>query len=211
MQKPLQENKQQTEERAKRCPGVQVWWICKDTVDSNGNRVRLINPNLPPWERELEEDMAAQMGIRVIDLEEDPKSRGQVYQESRAEKYPTIRWHFPWGRYSVGGTPDGMADDFVYEYKTTRERFLLRFVKPVALAQADLYGHFFARPKKRVQIHVVKENATETWEQPVDPGNAERTLAAFARVDAGQPARPPRAWKCRKCAFRTTCPISQAK
>jgi hypothetical protein len=87
--------------------------------------------------------------------------------------------------------PDGLTEDFAYEYKTTRSRSLLRFMKPVAFAQADLYGYFFRRPKKRVQILVVEEDATQTWESPMDTGNAQRTLAAFASVDGGEPARPP--------------------
>jgi hypothetical protein len=150
-------------------------------------------------------------GIEVIDLEKDPKRRGELFQTSRAEKYPTIRWHFPWGPYSVGGVPDGLTEAFAYEYKTTRNRYLLTFMKPVAFAQADLYGHFFRRPRKRVQILVVEENVPETYEEAVDAARVEQTLAAFARVDAGEPARPPRPWKCRACDFRATCPISQAK
>lgn len=202
---------QKRSEQAQRLSDIRVSWVSEDRRDSIGNTVRLINPDLPPEEKEFEELRAAQEGVQLIDLEEDPKLRGEVYQQLRAEKYPTFRWHFPWGRYSVDGVPDGIGDDFVYEYKTTRARFMLRFMKPVAFAQTDLYGYFFRRPKKRVQIYIVEENVTETWEEPIDVANAERTLSDFARVDAGEPARPPVAWKCHKCDFRATCPISQAK
>src|SRR5262249_9780357 len=77
-------------------------------------------------------------------------------------------------------------------------------------AQADLYGFFFRRPKKRVQILLVEEDATETWDEPVNGANAENTLASFARVDSGELPQPPPAWKCRLCDFRASCPISQA-
>lgn len=196
---------------------VRRMWDCEERVDSAGNRIRLIHPNLPPEEKEFEQWRAAQEGVQLIDLEKHsaclervPKWRGEVYQELRAEQYPKIRWNFLWDKYIAIGVADGIRDDFVYEYKSTGIRFLLRFVKPVAFAQADLYGYFFHRLKKRVQIHIDKENVTETWEQPVDVGNAERTLADFARVDAGGSARAPVAWKCQKCEFRSTCPISQA-
>jgi hypothetical protein len=118
---------------------------------------------------------------------------------------------FSLGALLCGGVPDGLTEDFAYEYKTTRTRYLLSFMKPPAFAQADLYGYFFRRPKKRVQILVVEENVTETIEEAVDVIRAEKTLSAFARVDAGQPAILPIAWKCKKCDFRATCPISQAK
>jgi hypothetical protein len=206
----LKERADAAQHGSRRLAPVQVAWEYEDRVEKDGKRTRLINPALPPEEKQLWEDLAAEEGIRVIDLEKDPKRRGEIYQASRAEKYPTIQWHFPWGRYSVGGVPDGLTEDFTYEYKTTRNRFLLSFMKPVACAQADLYGYFFRRPKKRVQIHIVEENATQTWEKPVDAANAEATLSAFARVDAGEPARPPKPWKCGQCDFRANCPISQA-
>jgi CRISPR/Cas system-associated exonuclease Cas4 (RecB family) len=209
--KLLREEGQKAEERAKLLAGTRARWVSEDRVDSAGARTRLINPDLPPEEREFQEEQAVEEGVRVIDLAEDPKLRGRVYQRIRAERYPTIRWNFCWDRYVVVGVPDGIGKDLVYEYKTTRTRSLIPFMKPVAMAQADLYGHFFRRPKKRVQVLVVDENITQTYEEMVSASHAEDTLAAFARVDAGQPARPPKPWKCRKCEFRATCPISQAK
>jgi len=37
--------------------------------------------------------------------------------------------------------PDGITDSFVYECKTTKQ-VLQYYIKPVALAQANLYGAF---------------------------------------------------------------------
>jgi hypothetical protein len=207
----LQEEADEEDNLNKHRAGVRGTWLYVDKAVNGGRRTRLINPALPPEEKQLWEELAAAEGVQVIGLEEDPKRRGEIYEESQAEKYPSIRWHFPWGRYSVGGVPDGLTRDFADEYKTTRSRSLLSYRKPVALAQADLYAYFFHRPKKRVQVHVVEENVTETYEEAADAARAEDVLAAFARVDVGQPARPARAWKCNKCAFRATCPISQAK
>ena len=188
-------------------------WLHEDTTDKQGKRSRLINPELPREERELYEKEAADAGIEVLNrrprsLEEDPKRRGEVFEVLDAEKYPSIRWNFPWEKYTIVGVPDGITDDFVYEYKTTRNRFLLGFIKPIAFAQADLYGYFFQRPQKRVQIQIVEENVTETYEETVDVTNVEKTLSAFARVEAGEPAFPPKPWKCRRCDFRDTCSIS---
>ena len=202
--------KQKEEELNRRLSGAKSQWLYTDREDSDGNRSRLINPDLTPEEKNCWASGAAEEGVKIVDLEQDPKLRGRIYQGLRAEKYPTIRWHFPWGHYSVTGAPDGLAEEFAYEYKTTGSRFLFRFMKPVAFAQADLYGYFFHRPKKRVQIQIMEENRTETFEEPVNTANVEVTLDSFARVDAGEPPRPPKPWKCRNCDFRTTCPISQA-
>ena len=190
---------------------IRVSWEYQDVTDEQGQCFRVINPALLPEERELYEKEASNEGIQLKSIEEvEPKLRGELLHLSRAEQYPSIRWNFPWEKYTIIGIPDGITDNFVYEYKTTRNRFLFRFMKPVAYAQADLYGYFFERPQKRVQIQVVEENATETYEETVSAANVERTLNAFARVEAGEPAFPPKPWKCRPCDFRETCPISAA-
>lgn len=186
-------------------------WTYEDSVDKQGNRTRLINPNLPEQGIEFYREMAKKEGVRIISPEDRPLRRGEIVEASQAEKYPTIRWNFPWSQYTVIGAPDGITTEYAYEFKTTQNRFMLKFVKPVALAQADLYGYFFHRPNKRVQIHLVEEDVTETYDEPVSAPKAEQTLTAFTRVESGMSARPPKAWKCNKCDFRATCPISQAK
>jgi hypothetical protein len=212
----LREQVAEAKQRDERLPRATCVWEYQDTTDAAGNRTRLINPTLPPEDQRLWRELAAGEGIRVVDLEADPMLRGTVLQNCHAERYPSIRWNFPWGRYTIVGIPDGITGQFVYEYKTTRTQYLLGFRKPEAIAQADLYGYFFRRPHKRVQIEVTEEGRTETIEAPVDESHAIELLTRFERVDAGQPARPPDvAWKCKtrsgkECEFRSSCPIRRA-
>jgi CRISPR/Cas system-associated exonuclease Cas4 (RecB family) len=173
--------------------------------DKDGKEVMVINPDIPAeLKEELKED-AKVRGIHVIDLEEYPMLRGMLIEGTRGEDYPSIRWNFKWGNYVVVGMPDGITDAFVYEFKTTRNEFLKRYIKPVALIQADLYGYFFKRGKKRVQIHIMEENRTETWEEDVDKANAMRMLSSFERVDKGEKPLPPKEWKCKSCELRVMC------
>jgi hypothetical protein len=206
----LKRNADELHRRAMASTDRSATWLWEKRVDKLGQRVVLIYPDCPPEEKQFCYELARSEGIRVIGLEEDPIRRGEIHQALRAEKYPTIRWHFPWRHYSVGGVPDGLTAEFAYEYKTTSNWFLFKSMKPVATAQADLYAYFFRRPQTRVQIFVVDNNATKTLDQKLDIARTEATLAAFAAVDAGEPAMLPKPWKCRNCEFRTTCPISQA-
>jgi hypothetical protein len=61
----------------------------------------------------------------------------------------------------------------------------------VATAQANLYGLFFDRPGKRVQLYVVEEDATQTWDLAVDRDAAEAALQEFRSVDEGWRPRTP--------------------
>ena len=190
-----------------------VTFVSEERIDKNGKRRVFINPDLGEEERKHFEEEAKAKGAKMISVSnlDNPLERGRYAHYSPPESYPAFRWNFPWGRYTVVGVPDGLTKQFVYEYKTTKNRFLFGFLKPVAFAQAELYGYFFQRPKKRVQIKILDEDRIETFEELVDVGGAEETLTAFARVEGGHPADPPKHWKCRNCEFKLTCPISQAK
>lgn len=121
--------------------------------------------------------------------------------------YPTIRWNFKWDKYVVLSIPDGITEEFVYEFKTVRYKFLSLFEKPVALTQADLYGYFFKRKNKRVQIYICEDNEIQTFDEPVDTENAEETLHKFKQVEEGKLPKPPKSLKCRKCEFANICPL----
>jgi len=134
-----------------------------------------------------------------------PMQRGEVLEIRKAERYPTIRWNFVWEDYVVVGMPDGITGTFVYEFKSTRNRFLIKFVKPVALTQADLYGYFFKRDKKRVQVYIMESDMTETWEEKVDKSRATETLRRFKNIDEGEKPPSPRKWKCKVCKLKEKC------
>jgi CRISPR/Cas system-associated exonuclease Cas4 (RecB family) len=103
--------------------------------------------------------------------------------------------------------PDGITKDLVYEFKTVKTPFLVRYNLPVAVAQADLYGYFFERSKKRVQIYVVETGKTLTLEADVDRENAIKTLLKFHSIDSGAPPIPPKEWKCKDCEFVNMCKL----
>jgi hypothetical protein len=184
-------------------------WAYQEVVGPGGEAAWALNPALSDAERAHCHEMACRAGVRVIDLEDDPKLRGLVLEEMRAERYPTVRWNFRWGPYVVVGVPDGITDGLIYEYKTTRSHYLGGQLLPVALAQADLYGYFFNRPAKRVQMYVVEEDQTRAWDLPIDRDAAESALQEFQAVDEGRrPTAPRERWKCRKCDVWAGCPVS---
>jgi hypothetical protein len=65
----------------------------------------LINPALPAPQRARCAARAAAAGVKVFDLESDPKLRGVLLEEALAERRRTIRWHFARGPYVVVGEP----------------------------------------------------------------------------------------------------------
>jgi CRISPR/Cas system-associated exonuclease Cas4 (RecB family) len=182
-----------------------IWEAATVIKDEGGKDIMIINPDIPTELKEQLAEDAKARGIRIAGLEELPKLRGEIVESTRRERYPTIRWNFSWGNYVVNGVPDGITDTFVYEFKTTRNRFLMYYLRPVAFAQADLYGYFFKRKRKRVQVHVMEEDRTETWEEDVDDTNAIQVLSSFERVDKGEKPLPPKEWKCRSCELRRMC------
>lgn len=154
--------------------------------------------------------------VRKIDrerFESDPLYRGEILENIHAEKYPTVRWNFEWEKFVVVGVPDGITDEFVYEFKSTQSEggFVKKWIKPIASTQADLYGFFFRRKKKRIQIYSRPEDRVYTWEDEVDTERAVEVLEKFKRVDSGKLPPPPASWKCRKCKFAGKCPVENSQ
>jgi len=145
-------------------------------------------------------------GTRSNGLEKTPPiERGKILHMAKAEDYPTIRWNYTWDKYVIVGVPDGITDEFVYEFKSTTDRFLAYFVRYVAFTQGDLYGYFFRRSKKRVQIYILKEDVTETWDSDVDENRVQEVLTMFKKTEEGFAPPPPKAWKCKSCDFGKVC------
>jgi len=169
-------------------------------------KLMVLNPSLSPELKVKFTKSAEKKRIKVASLDDaPPKLRGEVYEEFLAERYPTVRWNFEWENYVVVGVPDGITDDFVYEFKTTRSEFLLGHIERSALAQGNLYGYFFKRKNKRVQVYVVDEKETVTWHEEVNDVETISLLRAFRQLDENHRFLFPEKWKCNRCEFRETC------
>jgi hypothetical protein len=133
--------------------------------------------------------------------------RGEIAEYQYAERYLQISWHFPWERYIVVGVPDGVTKDLVYEFKSTgRARYRDSLMRK-GCVQADVYGLFFQRHRKRVQVYSIDTGQIDTSDEKVDKANAERFLRNFSRVDGGEFPRLPEPFKCRICDFARNCPL----
>jgi len=173
-----------------------------------GVKVMVLNPLLSPELKIKLTKIAEKKRIKVVSFDDaPPKLRGAIYEEFLAERYPTIRWNFRWENYVVVGVPDGITDEFVYEFKTTGSEFLLGYIERSALAQGDLYGYFFRRKNKRVQVYVVDEKETVTWHEEVNEANAVSLLKAFRQLDETHEFSLPEKWKCNRCDFKGQCKL----
>jgi len=84
---------------------------------------------------------------------ENPFELGDIGEILYAEKQPTVRLWIHFKEYVVGGVPDGVAESYVYEFKSTMQtgRRIER-VKEMALRQALIYSYAFKRPNIKVQV-----------------------------------------------------------
>src|SRR5262249_4702534 len=71
-------------------------WAYQEAVGPGGEVAWVLNPELSAADRTHYQELASRAGVRVLDLEDDPKVRGLVLEEVLAERHPTIRWNFAW-------------------------------------------------------------------------------------------------------------------
>jgi hypothetical protein len=109
----------------------------------------------------------------------DSFAQGELAEDVFAEKYPSFKWYFPWEYRIAIGVPDGLTKDAVYEIKsTTNSRWKTERSKQ-ATAQADIYGLFFRRANKRVQVYCWEDGQLTSVDSPVDTDAAITHLKKF--------------------------------
>jgi hypothetical protein len=145
--------------------------------------------------------------IEFEDPDADYATRGDVFEQFCAEKYHQFRWNFPYGRYVFLGIPDGITNDFVYEFKSGSKGRFRPERTTEATVQGDLYGYFYRKKMKRVHVYTSDDRRIVSHNSFVDEGNAVKYLKNFARVDAGEMPKLPSPGKCRSCDFKDTCPL----
>ena len=78
---------------------------------------------------------------------------GQAAQLVYGDTLPTARLWIHWRDYVIGCVPDGVAPEYVYEFRaSTKARADMGQVEEDAVRQAHLYAYAFKRPKFKVQI-----------------------------------------------------------
>lgn len=154
------------------------------------------------------EFMAAENTESTLFDESIPLDRGFLDEGKYAERYPSVRYHFDWNDYVIMGIPDGITKDFCYEFKSTTNGFSAFYIKPIAIAQAQLYSYFFKRPKIRVQILTKDNGKIATIEEKADKKKAEEILRTMdGLLKEKKSAIPPKPWKCRSCGYINQCKL----
>lgn len=140
----------------------------------------------------------------LLKKEENPQIQGIYYQELHAEDYHSIRWNFRYKDLVLIGIPDGITDDFVYEFKSTKKRYF-RETYRTAQFQSNLYGHYFKRPKKKIQIYCKDEHKIYDYFEEVEDNEIIELLEKWIRMINGELPIKPESWKCNICEFKDNC------
>ncbi|MBU2805238.1 hypothetical protein HF668_08790 [Acidithiobacillus ferridurans] len=139
-------------------------------------------------------------------LSDDPFSRGNALESLCAKKLPKIRWNFELGGFIFVGFPDGIGDAYVYEFKSTSNPFMKSFMKPCAIAQANLYANMFHLEKYQVEI-LTRDKGTECVDGYANVDDAERLAKSISDVIHGEKHIKPKPFKCRLCEFNMDCSL----
>ncbi len=140
-----------------------------------------------------------------ITSETSPLQKGNIYGVKKAEQYPSIRWNFRYKNIVLVGVPDGITKDFVYEFKYTGKSKYIKQTLITATCQADVYGLYFQRPKRRVQIFCEEEDKVHTYVDPINKQKVIDLLEKWIDMKEGKLPLKPQSWKCIKCEFKDDC------
>ena len=142
---------------------------------------------------------------KMFRKEKDPMQKGSICQILHGENYPTRRWNFKYKSIVLVGVPDGITNDFVYEFKFTSKSGYLKHTLITAACQADVYGYYFKRSKRRVQIFCEEDDKVYTYEDSIDKEKVNNLLEKWIDMKKGYLPIKPKPWKCNICEFKKDC------
>ena len=142
-------------------------------------------------------------GLHIIDNKPINKlEKGKNYHMTKAEQYKTVRWHLKQDDRIIIGVPDGIENDFVYEFKSTKN---VKKMKGTALLQANIYAFMFNKTDIRVQIYDYIKNELYTYEEQRNKDNMLEILKRIENIENGNVPTNLIQYKCKGCCFRKTC------
>lgn len=95
--------------------------------------------------------------------------------------YPSLKAVRVWGSLTLLLTPDGVTDEFVYEYRSVAEVRDIRRQSEAVRALAHMEAHLLDRPAIQVQIRARLTDDVKTINEPLDPMLAGEYLDAAER------------------------------
>ena len=142
-------------------------------------------------------------GFHIIDNKPINKlEKGKNYHMTKAEQYKTVRWHLKQDDRFIIGVPDGIENDFVYEFKSTKN---VKEMKGKALLQANLYALMFNKTNIRVQIYDYIKDELHTYEEQSNKNTMPEILNRIENIENGNIPMNIVPYKCKNCIYRENC------
>ncbi len=93
---------------------------------------------------------------RYLSYEANYIDIGEFVESCYALILPTIRWTFEDVRNHIffSAVPDGIGEDFIYEFKATSSKRTIDAIYNVAIRQSNIYGVFFNKGKALIEVLV---------------------------------------------------------
>ncbi len=137
---------------------------------------------------------------------------GRLLESLELQGVSSERRHFELDDFFVIGCPDGMSEDVVTEFGSSRYPRLKFRAKQI---QGNLYAALWAKPLARIIVVGTESNERLDKSTPADATGAERWLRhAWALFSGARVPRPPDyAGKCKRCRFNILngCPFPREK
>ncbi len=108
---------------------------------------------------------------------------GMLDRVMQAQMYPRIRAAKEYGKLYIVVAPDGITDDFCYEFRAVSKPKALKRQREVMRELAHMDAYLLQRPKVFVDLYVRSTGDHEYIKEPLDSAGAENMLDHAGRPD----------------------------
>jgi len=134
--------------------------------------------------------------------------KGIYLEIIHAKKMPKIHWVKKYKNFIFTCAPDGIDEDYVYEFKSSKNSFFGDLNLNKAKLQADLYGICFNKKFKLIEQLILTTNKLNIIKEKINLNEVNRVILEFNNILKGKlPKSPKEEFKCKVCKYKNICKI----
>ena len=144
-----------------------------------------------------------------LEKNKSPQERGHLLETIYARKLPQLHWFVRFDDFIFTCEPDGIGENYVYEFKSSKNRYFSVSSIEKAKLQSDIYAICFDKENKLIeQLIISKNNKIEIIKEEVDIKRVGLVINSLKEIiSAKLPKLPKEKFKCRGCEYKKECQV----
>lgn len=134
--------------------------------------------------------------------------KGHYLETIYAQTFSQIHWFVKYKNFIFTCEPDGISEEFVYEFKSSKNTYFSKQSMQKAKLQTDIYAVCFNQKNKRIDQLITSTNKIQKIEESLNIKRLDFVIEQINNIIKGVlPSPPYQKFKCNNCEYKNECTI----